>query len=590
MTLIAKNRLLWLLDKHGKPTGTVCQEFSVVRKKVDLIDDETTIFIRVWRGERYRDHKLERKNFDSKGLLSLLRRKNVNVPNDEDLMKEICTYAMTSDSMAPIEYTHKNLGFVEINNELVYLAGKPIGKLSEEELGSTYIDMKALRQRGDFASWKQVMHEEVLGNTPLELALAIGATAPLVYLLREDGIFAELPVIALIGESTTGKTLACRVMGAVDGSPAESIGRLKDLNSTMAAFFKMMASQQGTMFLFDEATGKGDWTISDAIYSLVKGVERARCGTNGELKDRASFSGTIVLSGEKSLLETGKLNMGMVARMVEISLPWAASKEHAESLCRKLHNNHGSAIYPLVEHILAEYAHNKKVFSDMFNAELSTLINLVSPINNVDARAFNIYATIIVGAKVARDAWKLPLDVDKIRDLICENYKNKQPFVSHAKRLYDLVISKVNQNLSAFPDKIIRSQLENAVCGRTLGRIDKRGNQLIIWITREAFDDFVKDQFPNAQQFFAELVAQDLMERDIYRHYTFKRRLLIGTCVCYGFKVNTLAGDDDVCKTPPKQKKKKFDINLLLDDDDDEVQEASAFSDIVAESSLSQTA
>ena len=349
MTLIAKDRFLWLLDKHGKPAGTVCQEFSVAKKKVDLIDDETTIFIRVWRGERYRDHKLERKNFDSKGLLSLLRRKNVNVPNDEDLMKEISTYAMTSDSMAPIEYTHKNLGFVEINGNLVYLAGKPIGKLSEEELGSTYIDMKALSQRGDFASWKQVMHEEVLGNAPLEFALAISATAPLVYLLREDGVFAEFPVIALIGESTTGKTLACRVMGAVDGSPAEGIGRLKDLNSTMAAFFKMMASQQGTMFLFDEATGKGDWTISDALYSLVKGVERARCGTNGELKDRASFSGTIVLSGEKSLLETGKLNMGMVARMVEFSLSWTASKEHAERLCRKLHNNYGCAIYPLMK-------------------------------------------------------------------------------------------------------------------------------------------------------------------------------------------------------------------------------------------------
>lgn len=572
MPIIAENRFLWYVDDDGEVIGKASQEFAIVRKRCDLITEDTEVFLRIWRGERYRDHKIERTKLNLKGLPPFLLKKNVSLPSNPDWLGDLCDYAMATDSVAPIEYYHKNLGFQEVNGSLVYLAGRPIGNMSEEEKTSRYYDQKALSSRGTFDSWKQVMQEEVIGNTPLELALAIGASAPLVHLLREDGAFAELPVIALIGDSSTGKTLAMRLMGAQDGSPAEGIGRLKDLNTTVAAFFKMMGTQKGTTFLFDEATGKGDWKISDILYQAVKGIERARCTPSGELSDRATFSGTIVLSGEKSLLEDGKLNMGMIARIVELSLPWSNSKEHAERLCRKLHRNHGCAIYPLAEYILAEYEKDKDVFISMFDAEVDTLMQMAPPEHSVDGRAYNIYATIMVAAKVAREAWDLPLDIDAIRSLLLENHSSKKPFISQAKRLYDLVMAKVNQNTSSFPDRVIRNSMEEAVSGRILGRRDKRGEQVTVWITKKAFLEFVKDEFPNPVPFFSELAKQKLMVTDVYRHYAFERRLLIGSCMCHGFIISPMAGDGSICKTLPKPKKKKMSsqlISLLADDDND---------------------
>ena len=570
MPIIAENRFLWYVDDDGEVIGKASQEFAIVRKRCDLINEDTEVFLRIWRDDRYRDHKIDRTKLNLKCLPSFLLKKNVTLPTNPDWLAELCDHAMATDSEAPIEYYHKNLGFEEVDGSLVYLAGKPIGNLSEEEKTSTYYDKKALSSRGSFDSWRQVMQEEVIGNIPLELALSIGASAPLVHLLREDGVFAELPVIALIGDSSTGKTLAMRAMGALDGSPAEGIGRLKDLNATIAAFFKMMGTQKGTIFLFDEMTGKGDWNISDVLYQAVKGIERARCKPNGELSDRATFSGTIVLSGEKSLLENEKLNVGMLARIVELSLPWSNSKEHAERLCRKLHENHGCAIYPLVESILSKYEANKTVFVDMFDEEVNTLMKIAPTEYNTDGRVYNIYATLLVAAKVASEAWQLPLNVEAIREILLENHKKKKPLATQAKRLYDLVMAKVNQNTSCFPDRVIRGGMADIVSSRVLGRRDKRGEQVTVWITKKAFQEFVKDEFPNPTPLFAELAKQELMVTDAYRHYAFERRLVIGTCMCHGFKISIMADDQSIIKTLPKPKKKKpININLLLDDEDE---------------------
>lgn len=554
MALVALNHKLCEVDEKNKVRGVVCDEFAVVRKEVNLLTGDAVSHLRIWHGNSFRDYAIDRTNLTIRGLQRILLQKNVCIPDDETTLVALCEYAMDTDSIAPTIYFHDRLGFVEINGELVYLSSSPIGDLTADELSSRYADMKSIDPQGDMDSWLQVIKEEVLGRTPLELALAIGASSPILYLLRRDGFFPELPVIALIGESSTGKTTSFRLMGSIDGSPAEGIGRLKDLNSTMNAFFRQMALHQGTTFLFDEATGKGDWTITDVLYSLVKGIERARCKSNGTLNERATFSGTVVLTGETSLLADGKLNGGQLSRCLELTLPWTESKEHSERLNKKLSFHHGWAILPLVHHIMSEYRSNANIFKKMLEDEEKLLMKMKPITKNVEGRIYRVYALLIVSAKIAGEAWGVTLHIDEIRTILLEQHEQNQPVKSQAMSLYDRVLAKVNANISLFPTKETQNFYSLGDDGQTMGMRERKGDTVIIWITKDAFHSFVKDRFPNPSDFFAELAEQDLMVRDIHRHYTFKKRLSVGRCYCYGLKVNTYEEDDPVCLVLPKEK------------------------------------
>ena len=436
---------------------------------------------------------------------------------------------------------------------MVYLSSNPIGKLTQDELSSRYTDMKGIDPKGDLDGWLQLVVDEVVGRIPLELALAIGASAPILYLLRKDGIFPELPVIALIGESSTGKTTAFRLMGSIDGSPAEGVGRLKDLNSTMNAFFSQMARHQGTTFLFDEATGKGDWGIADVLYSLVKGVERARCRPNGTLNDRATFSGTVALTAETSLLANAKLNGGLLSRILELCLPLTESKEHADRLNKKLNEHHGWAIVPLVQYIMSVYEADPNIFKTMLEEEEKLLIKMKPPTKNIEGRIYRLYALLVVSATIANEAWAIGLHIEEIRATLLEQHEKNQPVRSHALNLYDCVLAKVNANISLFPTKETQNFFKLGNDGQTKGMRERKDGIVTIWITKEAFHEYVKDKFPNPRDFFSELADQDLMVRDAHRHYSFKKTLSIGRCYCHGFKVNTYEVDDPICLVLPKE-------------------------------------
>lgn len=569
--LTAHERCLWTVDNEGNIVDEICQEVCVSKKRRDLLTGATTAYLTVCHSSGDEEYEMPRRDLNRSKLQGFLLDKDVSIADDEDTIADVVDYVLDTDKLAPVSYYHEKLGYANVNDELIYLSAKPIGDLRGAKADSKYINMDELGMQGTFESWRQVIEEEVLGNPYLELALAIGASAPLVYLMRKDGLYSELPVIALVGQTSTGKTTSIRLIASIEGSPLEGAGLVKDLNATTNAFFKQMAEKQGNCFLFDEATGKGDWRIADVLYSLVKGIEKARCSASGKLNDRAMFSGTVVLSGEQSLISDSKLNGGALGRIIEASFPWTRSGEHADRLCRKLNENHGHAIRPLVEYILASYRKSPKIFAQMFDEELSLLKQIQPTTHNVEGRVYKIYATLLVAAKIAGDAWQLPFQIHDIRKILLENHLQKKPMESQAKRLYDLVMSKINQNSACFPEKAIMKEMKRTSSGRILGKREKKDGKNVVWITCDAFKNYVQDQFSNPAEFFPELVDKKLMLRDSQRHYSIPRALLIGTCPCYGFYItSSLYGDDIDKRTPKLQKKIGSQIDNLLADEDDE--------------------
>lgn len=65
-----------------------------------------------------------------------------------------------------------------------------------------------------------------LARPTVALALAIGASAAVIPLLKEAGVFSETPIFALIGRSSSYKTTMLKMMAGIYGLIAEAINKI----------------------------------------------------------------------------------------------------------------------------------------------------------------------------------------------------------------------------------------------------------------------------------------------------------------------------------------------------------------------------
>lgn len=582
MALVLSNGMLCDVDENGVILGTVCQGFDIARKECDLYTGDVVAYLRIWHGSRSREHKVEGSQLTANGLLKVLLKKGVAIPDDQDTLVSINEYTLDSCTNAPLEYVHRQLGFTEIDGELVYLSANPIGDLSEEELQSQYVDMKALDPKGTFEGWRNVICEEVLGHAPLELALVIGASAPLVYLIREAGMLEELPVVALVGESSSGKSSAMQLMSSIEGSTRIGGKILMNFNATVNAFFKQLEDRNGGAYLFDEITGKRDWDLGKIAYQLVAGVEKAACTANRTLKEQARFAGTVVFTGEHSLLENVKMELGLLARVLTLqSVHWTKSAEHSEALKAKLHANHGTAIVPLIKHLMAAIKNDPDVFANQLREEQKALLELEPTNHGIENRLYFMYALFIMTAKVASQAWNIKLNIKGIRKLLLDAHEKNRPLESQAQKLYCQVIAKINENHTCFPQKEKGRFNSTHFSNRVFGMFDVENNAHIIWITQETFKKFIGDDFGNFQPLLKKLADNGFVKRDAHRHYLFTKTLRFGEAACYGFYVRSWTPKNFIPSNKRRKKKQTTQttqtklstqiVNLLLADDDDEM-------------------
>lgn len=557
------------VDDSGEIQGNLCERIELVKKSADLLTGDNTLEIAIWVGGTPEVYQVDREKLVPKNLYSMLLQKGVNISGDPDTLTALSEYLFDKDSELPITYSHDQLGFVDTNDGLVFLHKKPIGNLQGPKAESEFLNDEEIQSKGSLASWIQVINDEVLGKPPLELALAIAASAPLVFLLRREGIFAEVPIVALVGASSTGKTSTLRLMASLFGSPLEGSGLLKDLNATKTAFFKDLSKRKGFPLLIDEAMLRRDWSISDAIYEIAKGIEKATCTSTRKLNERSTFSGTVVLTSEKDILADGELTEGKLARFLELNFPWFDNADHAMRVNRKVNANFGTAAKPYMEYVVSNYLQDNEFFNSLFEEELNKLDELGFIKDNIERRLMNIYATIIVAAHTVNEALGLNLDVARIRDLLVNNHMQKAPVESQALALYEHLMQKIHLNASYFPIKGTNKP-PVSLFGRMMGQIEDKGDQRVVFIMDETFNKFALEKFANYTTLVPILADKGMMLKDKHRHYKFKRTFEIGKVPCYGLIVN------DTNKKAANTKLKKKDIekspnmvNLLSNEDDD---------------------
>lgn len=386
----------------GELYGVFCEEVSVLQKEENIFTGLITLVMVLWLNGVKKKFRMERELLNGQRCMREFFGQGLSFIETPENVEAIMDYVLESDKQAPTVYVHDKLGFYTIDNHLVFLGNTMIGHPTKQssyrspELSSptNASQPEKTAPQGTLDAWLTIVNYRVLGNIHLQLALAIGLSAPVAHLLRAAKVIAEVPFWSLIGESSTGKTTALRLMASCWGSPEESDGLISDFHTTETAFFAMLEGF-GIPHLIDEATREMNRDFAPIIYSLSKGADKWRCDTKGIVKARKKFSGVVVISGENSLFEQSTPNLGTYARMVELNLTWTNDADHARRLSAELRRNYGTAAEPFVKLLLQIQEETPQLLEQLFDTELTKLKTEIGNVSGPEERLLNMYATVL---------------------------------------------------------------------------------------------------------------------------------------------------------------------------------------------------
>ena len=534
--MFADNHHLYYEDEETGEAVEICEEISVEQRNIDLLSGDITLTVALWIRGRKVTFEIERGEL-SRTIPRKFYDQGLTLTTNRDTAEMVLDYILDTDKDAYEQYVHKQLGFREVDGLTVFLADKPIGQLAPPKNESRSLFPEVTEPRGNLSRWLSFVRTEVVGHVNLELALAIGFSAPVAYLLRKLGAYDEVPIISLVGQSSTGKTTALRLMASIFGSPEESTGLVKDLNATENAFFRSLSDSTGFPLIIDEATCQPTWDFSTVVYNLSKGAEKARCKANGELRERLNFSGAIIISGENSLFDQSMRTPGMSARLVELTLPWTDDAAHARRVSKLTRQIYGTAVYPFMSSLLELYQKHPRILAGLFERELALLQSMVSEVSNVDERNLNIYATITLAAILAKQSLRIPIHIKKLRELLVACHRQKLKNHDPAEQLYDAIKDAVLRNRRYFP--ITSGSGKSPLLPSDLwGEFATRNGQRVLWITQETFAELAeKAKFGNFKQLLSAMYEKDLLVSFGDRHYTTAHLLGNMSVRCYCLKM-----------------------------------------------------
>lgn len=515
------------------------ENFYISEVQKDLITGEEKVIITIehahW-GDTY--FTLPRGDID-KNVVSKMVKYGLTCVDDQ-VTNGIASYILLdTEANARHVLTHSSLGFVTDNSgEDLFLLYNPVKSSNPVKLASTHTEPEKSAPRGEVSQWKDDIEKVVIGKPYLELALAIGALAPIAHILLHQKIITEVPLIALIGNSTTGKTTSLTLMSSMWFSSL----MVSDFNCTQNAFFEQMAQARGLPMLIDEASAVPTWDFTNTIYNLPKGRSKLRCAPSGKIIPPLRFSGAIIFTGEKSLLEQTAKTRGLEARLLELNLPWTENKKQAteiEKLCR---SNYGVAGRYIAEWVIDKQDDLGQIFTDCLDK--ITLETEELKLDNVTKRLLKFVAMLMLAGYALNRSLGLNISISGIKNTLIEVLKEKaDQNVDIDIALFDTVKSVLNSGIYKFTD--------GKVCcdSGTAAGIKKDTGPL--WIDKVVFEDIVRKHLPVDISYVKKCFsAKGWMAKTSDRHYLFPKNICGVRTNCYGIYIDSLADHN-----PPKASK-----------------------------------
>ncbi len=523
-----KNGKTYVVDRQGN-TSELCQQVEITAVIKNLDNPEEPLKIRVSITDNLgnpQEYLLDRHRIVEAPTVELSKH-GLSVAKVREYDVTLTEVLFETEVNANVEYNHETLGFRRFNNKLIFFGKEALTK----HLVSNYSRKEKLSSRGSFEEWREGLVPFLQRKQELILALAMGVSAPVVALLNMAGEIDETPIWALIGLSSTGKSTAIKCSASAWGVPSLH-GAIDSFLGTENGLYSALANKNGFPHYLDEASAQS-WDFSRAIYKISLSSEGVKSNPDGSPKIPREWMTTVTLTGEKSILTQTNNNGGLFARIVEFNLPWTEEGSFSDDLIRHINKNHGTASAVLIE---ALKGLGKKGLVQRYNFCLDELKKKFEPKGGVLERITKKLAILLLSVEIAGFAWDLPVDRQKILEMLSKTYEENSPRVDKIDNAYEALLSYIANNKKMFPKKD-----EGAEYFSSSGVIETMDYRPCVWIDEEVFSELLNEKGVST----TDNVLHIMKERHMIKYFTdrFRKRHLVSgisvKCVCVFLDTDT---------------------------------------------------
>lgn len=348
-----------------------------------------------------------------------------------------------------VNNTHSELGFAKHKEKEIFKLHTAINE------DSSYVGALDLKPKGNLGNYLDDLREHVVPYKNISLAFALGVSSSIVAKLNMHYKDINTLLVHLFAESTKGKSTAAMLAISVWGNPNLSGGGLYNTwNSTENALSTSLAGNYGIAYALDELSMSKIEDTTSLIYNLVGGKDKARLTKDIELRAAATWTTSIISTGEVSLLSKAKNNTGLDIRVLELGgIVWTEDANHSDQVKALVNRNYGVFGADFVKRLIEFPADRLK---EIFEEEREIFIQKVKEKNIQDdmlSRTSCKYAIVTLTIRLINSRYKdrgIILDIEGIRELLVDTEINSINRRGIKRKAEDWLIQYIESNASKF--------------------------------------------------------------------------------------------------------------------------------------------
>lgn len=367
-------------------------------------------------------------------------------------------YEVNHNAIQPV---FEKFGWIALKNipHLCFRAFNLIG-----DSGDYAGDFK-ISQMGSFEKWRDMILDDVIGDTIAEITLLAALSSVLVPIISEV-IDIGNPIIHLYGVSGSGKTTNAILGTSAGGEPFDGERKIQDVNgnyrteqsiyqswgATSNAIVTSCAGNYGYPIVLNELGKCLENDLTTVVYNLSEGTDKRRLTKDMKCKQSEGFKTAIISTGEHSLVGRCKEKAdGLKVRVMELTTektPGGAERaDRIKSVCQE---NNGFAIPMLAEYIIQ----NEKLeqVKETYRKTYNSLLDRWFTYPNYHRFVSKFAALYLTTAEVVKDALGIEFSTEKITQFILDYDKETHKERNSATTALETLLEIFSANQHRFVD------------------------------------------------------------------------------------------------------------------------------------------